>query len=276
MNFYHLKYFYDVARLKSFTKAAQKNFITLPAVSQAIKSLELHLECALFVHKKNYFEITAQGLALYEKCENIFNHLNDIKNIKHEQFDELSGVIRLAAPSSIHLNYLAPKLSVLLKKHPSLELKIYSGNSRKISELFAQKEIDVAICPHDLMFQDLDKKTLHQGHFKLIHFPKAPLDQFIIGDFGAEVDHLKKMYKKYYKKTLPIKLEIQSWELIAEFTRTGLGVGLLPDFHQLFKDKKSKLLPQQFADYKYEICFYTKQQQSKKMETLFNEISEHK
>jgi len=273
MNFYHLKYFYDSARLKSFTKASQANHVTLPAISQAIKTLESHLDCPLFVHKKNYFEVTANGAALLIKCEKLFENLEDITNLKKTTSDDLSGTIRLIAPQSIYLNWPSLKISRLLKKYPLLDLKLFTGNSRKIHELFIQKEIDLAICPHDQLLENYHRQTLKKGHFQLIYFPQAPKDQFLVGDFGSEVDHLKKMYQKRLKKSLPVKLEVQSWELIAEFTKEKIGVGLLPDFHRLFNDPKAKILDLNIPQLEYEICFYTKQDPNLKMKKLFDELS---
>ena len=59
-----LNYFFEVARLKSFTKAAENCFVSQTAVSNAISVLEEELQIELFVRDKKKVELTPAGKML--------------------------------------------------------------------------------------------------------------------------------------------------------------------------------------------------------------------
>ena len=61
MNLYHLKYFYDSARLGSMTKAAKLHRIGQPAISKGIQNLEATFKKVLISHERNRFHLTEDG-----------------------------------------------------------------------------------------------------------------------------------------------------------------------------------------------------------------------
>lgn len=75
----HLKYFKAIAEELHFGKAAEKLFITQPALSRQIKQLEEILETKLFKRDKRNVEITHAGNYLLDETQYIFNHLDFIK-----------------------------------------------------------------------------------------------------------------------------------------------------------------------------------------------------
>ena len=86
------KTFYLVAKYNSFTKAAQKLFISQPAVTQTIKKLEEQLNIQLFKRSSNgMISLTNEGEVVYYYSEKIFNlaEANNevIKKAKEASFD---------------------------------------------------------------------------------------------------------------------------------------------------------------------------------------------
>ena len=63
MNLKDLNYFYDLSKLQSFTEVAQKNGVSQPSISYAIKRLEKEFHCQLLVHDPSHrtFKLTPQG-----------------------------------------------------------------------------------------------------------------------------------------------------------------------------------------------------------------------
>ena len=70
-----LKTFHHVAQLKSFTKAAQKLYLTQPAVSQQIQRLEHSLRVSLFDRSKKQIELTPQGEILFSYTRKLFHKI---------------------------------------------------------------------------------------------------------------------------------------------------------------------------------------------------------
>ena len=74
-------------------------------------------------------------------------------------------------------------------------------------------------------------------------------DEFLISDPLPEIKVLKEEYKKNFKKSLPVKYELKSWEMIKSMIKSGLGVGLLPDFMLSDKNLFKIEAPFDFLDY---------------------------
>jgi len=72
MQILDLKLFCDLVELKSFTNAAEKNFLTQSAVSQRINRLNEYYNNALFLDKKRLI-LSSQGKFVYEKFKDILN-----------------------------------------------------------------------------------------------------------------------------------------------------------------------------------------------------------
>ena len=76
-----LKYYYEVVKERSITKAAEKIFITQPAMSRAIKELETQLNTILLERNKKGVVPTEEGLILYNHIESILNEIDKTRNI---------------------------------------------------------------------------------------------------------------------------------------------------------------------------------------------------
>ena len=70
-----LKYYYEVVKEKNITKAAEKVFITQPAMTRAIKDLESQLNTKLLDRTQKGVIPTSEGLILFEHIENILKEV---------------------------------------------------------------------------------------------------------------------------------------------------------------------------------------------------------
>ncbi len=80
MNLYHLKYFYDSARLGSLTKASQVNRVGQPAITKAIQNLESTLKKSLISHERNRFQLTEDGETVFRYCDRVFHSMEELKD----------------------------------------------------------------------------------------------------------------------------------------------------------------------------------------------------
>lgn len=71
MNYNTLQYFVDIVKLKSFTRAAEKNFVAQTALSHAITKVEQELGAQLLIRRPGNIELTEAGKIFYQECENV-------------------------------------------------------------------------------------------------------------------------------------------------------------------------------------------------------------
>ena len=78
MRIEQLEYFAEAAKYHSISIAADKLFVSQPAVSIAIKNLENELGCILFERSKNGLVLTKIGHKVLKKCETILKEEKSI------------------------------------------------------------------------------------------------------------------------------------------------------------------------------------------------------
>ena len=89
MDIQHLKYFVEVVRQESFTRAAAQLFVTQPMLTRSIKQLEESLNVLLIERTSKSFHLTDAGRILYERAqeflmqyEAIFQTIADVRSVK--------------------------------------------------------------------------------------------------------------------------------------------------------------------------------------------------
>ena len=144
---FSLEVFYEVARQLSFSKAADTLFISQPAISRHIKSLERQYRISLFERKGNSIALTDEGALL-------FTHVKKAKELQRQmEFDVTSlagkqqakGSLIIGASTTVAL-YVIPKiLSAFHQKHPNIKLRLVNRNSENILNALLNHEIDFGI-----------------------------------------------------------------------------------------------------------------------------------
>lgn len=117
-----LQCFEAVARLNSFSKAAESLNVTQSAVSHQVKLLEQYLGESLFSRQGRAFSLTEIGERYFDEVSNSLGNLSNASQfIRHGK----SGNIRLALYSSLAVKWLIPRLEDFRKQYPEIELTLH-------------------------------------------------------------------------------------------------------------------------------------------------------
>jgi LysR family transcriptional regulator, glycine cleavage system transcriptional activator len=116
-----LQCFEAVARLNSFSKAADHLNVTQSAVSHQVKLLEEYLGEAMFNRQGRSFSLTEVGKCYFDEVN---QSLGSLSNVSQQIREGKSGKIRLALYSSLAVKWLIPRLDDLRKQHPEIELTL--------------------------------------------------------------------------------------------------------------------------------------------------------
>ena len=95
-----LQVFHTVARLLSFTKAAESLHMTQPAVTFQVRQLEEHFNTRLFDRTHNRISLTEAGSRVYEYADKIFELYTEMENAVREMTGEISGMIMFGASTT--------------------------------------------------------------------------------------------------------------------------------------------------------------------------------
>lgn len=129
----------------SITAAAQKLYITQPALSISLRKLEKELGCELFYRGKNPLQLTEAGkiyLDAINKTENIK------RQMKKKIFDLKSGNSGTVTIGAAHFitSYILLKIIKLIEKdYPKIKVCLIEGNSYELREMLKNGNIDILL-----------------------------------------------------------------------------------------------------------------------------------
>jgi DNA-binding transcriptional LysR family regulator len=140
--------FREVARQRSFSRAAESLSLTQPAVSQQIRALEIQLGATLIERQRGRFELTSAGELLFGHAEALYERLQ----LAATQLDESTGDaqhrLHLAAfPSA--LATLVPAAIAHLHEETELEVSVVQGSTDQVVAAVRDGSAHVALCFQD-------------------------------------------------------------------------------------------------------------------------------
>lgn len=145
MDIRHLEYFCEVARQRSFTKAAEALHITQPTISKMIKTLEDELGVPLFSRAAKQIELTDAGKAVYSQAQhvisafqNLTSELSDVMNIK-------KGTIRIGLPPIASSSIFPRVIGEFNKIYPNIELELLEVGSKVVERGIEDGSLDIGV-----------------------------------------------------------------------------------------------------------------------------------
>lgn len=159
MNLAQLYYFKKLAELQHYAKASKQLFITQPALSLSIASLEEELGISLFEKEGRNVRLTKYGREFYQYVQNALNELDKGIAIAKEYAGELTGTIDIGCIYTILGDFLPNLLAGFTKeKGPQIKYNIYQGLTVDIIAKVKSGEYDVGFCSYmedtpDLVFE---------------------------------------------------------------------------------------------------------------------------
>ncbi|MEM7562178.1 MAG: LysR substrate-binding domain-containing protein [Pseudomonadota bacterium] len=165
-----LRGFQAAARLGSFSKAAKDLHMTQSAVSHQIKTLEDYLQQPLFIRVNRKVMLTDAGhemLAVTDECLEILGE--GLQRLEH--YKKPNQLI-LHTDSSFASNWLVAKLGQLHKKHPDIDLWLYTTDQHPDLKM---AEVHFAILYGQGKWQNLQARRLFKNCMIPLCAPDHPL-----------------------------------------------------------------------------------------------------
>lgn len=238
-----LQVFHAVARLLSFTKAAEVLHMTQPAVTFQIRQLEEQFDTRLFDRAHNRVSLTEAGHVAFEYAETIFEKYSEMENAIREITGNISGSLTLGASTTISEYMLPSLLGDFNQKNPEVLLKLRVSNTEGIVSMVENNVIDlgvvegpvtnknllVEVCRKDdlVVVVPADHELANQESVsvkKILDYP------FICREEGSGtreviVEHLRS--QGLGKHALKACLELGSPEAVKGAVEAGMGITIL-------------------------------------------------
>ena len=240
MEWQQLLGFYQVAKLGSFTKAAEATFRTQSALSQQVKALEDELGTRLLERLgKRRLKLTVAGERLLDFAQGLLAQWDRLQDdLRHLQ-GRPQGPLSLAAPFTTLYHLLPETLLAYLKAYPQVELTLLDRDQAGVFALVKAGDIDFGLAleslvPRDLTawrWQPVDMVLLAPFGHPLTRVRRVTWRQIadyplIVPPRGHESGGRRLLEEQFRKLGLSFRiiLESSNVELSARYVETGLGL----------------------------------------------------
>ncbi|WP_297423608.1 LysR family transcriptional regulator [Clostridium sp.] len=139
------KVFYTVAKYKNISRASEILFVSQPAVSKSIKTLEKNLGIKLFLRSSKGVTLTSEGAVLYNHIENGFEEILLGERLVEKLKNKDMGTINIGVSTAIGKNYLVPKLEKFIQLYPNFKINILNRPTIDTVQLVEEDKLDLAI-----------------------------------------------------------------------------------------------------------------------------------
>ncbi len=137
------KIFHTVARAGSFSDAARELYITQPAVSQSVRSLEAELGVKLFVRGAKGVELTREGKILGDYVSSAMGMLEAGESRMHMLSMLDAGELRIGASDTVSKWFLLPIIQKFHRMYPNISLTITNRTTAETIRLLRSGAIDI-------------------------------------------------------------------------------------------------------------------------------------
>lgn len=258
-----IEYVLTVAELRSFSKAAQKLFVTQPSLSQYIIAIEKQLGVTLFDRSTSPIKLTPAGEIYIKAAEkmkaiedSLTNELSDMANLQ-------TGSLKIGASTFRTSCLLSRSIAEFYKRYKGISIYITEHSSEQLKNLLRNSELDLIIgtgefdaayfrkeelarerlylavpksnpineelADYRLSFDDIRKCSIKYLTVQPVALGKFKAENFICaghGEFG--LDTLTDICEKSgFKPTVSMK--VNTIETAFSLVFSGLGVALIPD-----------------------------------------------
>lgn len=157
INFDYYRTFYYVAKYKKISLAAEKLYVSQPAITQTIQKLEDQLGSSLFFRTKSGMELTETGKMLYEFTSQSIEILDNVE-YRFSKYENLEvGEIKIRTGSNVAKMILYDALEKFGKDYPNIKVEIATGAPNQSIEMLYSGEIDMVLVylPYEVEYSNL-------------------------------------------------------------------------------------------------------------------------
>ena len=260
MDFDQLETFIEVARLLSFSRAAEKRFRTQPAISSQIRSLEEEVGAKLLDRSGGKVSLTASGKLFLKFAEDTLDARKAAVTSIAETERVPRGEIVVGANEGTCLHILPEVFAEFKKQYPDVSVNIKRADYSKVLESVIDNSVDFGVISLPVNDTRLTAVLIHKDDLVVIAPPKHPLAKLksasaaeiaryplVMPKVGHTRDALDELFHQHKVKPR-YAMELDSSELLKRFVAADMGVGFISRSNVQEDVKAHVLVTIEFAD----------------------------
>jgi DNA-binding transcriptional LysR family regulator len=240
MELAQIEAFLQVARLRSFSRAAEALFLTQPSVTARIQTLEREIGERLFERSGRTVSLTDAGRAFMPHAQRAVTAVQEgsdaIDAVRHGEV----GSLRLAAASSVGTYVLPAILRRYYDARPQVHVRLSTGATEEVIEHVLDGQVHVALC-RLTRHPDVESARLYSDDLALVVPPEHPFvarrrvrladaarERFLFFERGSSYHTMVYSLFLAIGAVPEAAMEIDSIETTKHMIEAGLGISVLP------------------------------------------------
>jgi DNA-binding transcriptional LysR family regulator len=238
-----LRLLVDLVRTGSFTKVAEQNYITQPAVSSRIRKLEDELGTKLVERTTRKVIVTEEGRIFFNYAKEILRQIDEVKTLLVERQDRTVGAVRLATIHSIGLHELPAYLKLFINRYPQVNIHIEYQSAENVYHMVAEGEADLGIVAYPEarpnlvivpFFQDELVVICNEKHSfadrETVRLQDLNECSFIAFAQGIPTRRAIDAVLRRHGIRINIRMQCDNIEILKKMVEVGLGASIVPAF----------------------------------------------
>ncbi len=239
MDFDQLETFLEVARLSSFSRAAEKRFRTQPAISAQIRALEEEVGAKLLDRSGGKVSLTGAGKVFQKYAEETLQARRAVVTSIAEMERVPRGEIVVGANEGTCLHILPEVFSEFKKQYPGVSVNINRLESVGILESVIDNSVDFGVVSLPVNDNRVTVVPIHRDELVIIAPPRHPLAKsksvtiadaakypLLVPETGHTRDAIEQLFNDR-KLKLNVSMELDSSELLKRFVAADVGLGFI-------------------------------------------------
>lgn len=239
MDLQHLRTFFEVAKAGNLSKAAERLYITQPALSRQMDILEKSVGIALFTRHSRGMKLTEAGRRLYEYAEKALRMMDEAERVLKEMQELEIGRVAIAASTTMG-NYVLPKfLAGFARAHSGIDVSLQVANSERVIDWVLQGSHDVGFVAKYPDQPGLSVEPILEDEIVILAAPKPIHEEpegevakgiFLLREIGSATREIAEsiLYREGIKPSKVVTLG--NTEAIKRAVMAGMGVTFLSKF----------------------------------------------
>ncbi len=241
MEIYQIRYFLAVSETLNFTRAAERCFVSQPALTKAIQKLEDLLGGRLFDRTKNAVQLTDLGRAMLPNFQQIYATANQTREHAKRLVREQRAVVRVGVMCTLDFNLLLPGFIGFQQAHPKVDVMFREGTLESLTDALDKNEIDLGIMSSPHAFPKRFAVTpMYSEDFVIAHGPShrfGKMKGLSVNDLQGEpyCERQNCEFSDYIGRTLEERgidvrtvQETTCEDWIQGMVRSGFGIAYMP------------------------------------------------
>ncbi|MEI5905958.1 LysR family transcriptional regulator [Bacillus spongiae] len=224
-----------LAQEMNMRKAAERLFVSQPALSQRLQNIEKEWETKLFIRSQKGLTLTPSGELVVKLANEMLERKEKVREEIQAVDSKIHGTLKIACASIVGQNWLPQVLKKYVEKHPEAKISLMTGWSSEILKALYEDEVHIGIIRGTPDWKGT-KTHLFKDQLYLVDKEIEKVEDVLKTErpfvqFKSDSNYyqeIQEWWHRHFKTTPNRTIIVDQIETCKQMTLNGIGYAILP------------------------------------------------